>query len=664
MRNQFSVVSSVLTEPDGADVYMQPYSATDNGWDHLGRTPLKGIRLPRGAFRVRLEKAGVEPQLLAGRNPGSLFNTLGGPPGFQPPPFVIALPAAGSSPGSVPVPGGAFPVGLTGFNSDDRLNLTRFQIDRHEVTDREFKAFMDRSGYKNEAHWAGLTFSRDGKTLSWQEATLAFVDATGRPGPAMWELGDHASGQADHPVGGVSWYEAVAYCRAAGKMLPTIFHWARAGLSTAEIGSPLAPAIIPMSNFASKGPAPVGQYRGLGPYGTYDMAGNVREWVWNETSNGRRWILGGGWSDPDYMFTVPNSLPPFDRSAQNGFRCATYADPAALPAALIAKVETYRRDHRTAKAVSNEVYEVFKRQYALVKAPLNVRVDARNTTNPDRIRETLSFDAAYASERVTAYLFLPRNVDPPYQLIVFFPGVGPFVGPVSSANFAPPAVDYFTKSGRAVVAPVFKGSFERWDDFLNLQGEAYLSYVSHPHVSLAARSGPDARRAFRAQGHRHQPSGVLRRQLRCLDRISSHRARGSDQGGDPGSGRIHVPRDAARGGRHQLPLARDDPGPDDGRPARLHLSARDLTEADVRSARHAGRTETPGCVRSRPRQFSESPGHQRSARVARPVSRTRQGAEGTGAVTAAVRVFMSSRGYCRKTPMTLAPAVHPVVHAL
>ena len=394
---------------------------------------------------------------------------------FQTTPFVINLPPAGSAAGSVSVPVGAFPVGLTGFNSDIRISLSAFQIDRHEVTNREFKAFIERGGYKDPKHWAGLTFVKDDRPLDWSAASAAFVDSTGRPGPATWELGDHPAGQADHPVGGVSWYEAVAYCRAAGKTLPTIFHWARAGLSTTEIVSPLAPAIIPVSNFSGKGLAPVGSYRGLGPYGTFDMAGNAREWVWNETARGRRWILGGGWSDPDYMFTVPNSLPPFDRSALNGFRCATYADPAEMPAELLARFDTYTRDHRTTKAVSNEVYDVFKRQYALMKAPLNVKVDARDTSHPTRIRETLSFDAGYGNERTVAYLFLPKGLDPPYRLVVFFPGVGPFVGRGVSTNYQPVPTDFVTRSGRAIVTPVFKGSFERWDNFLNLQGEAYLS---------------------------------------------------------------------------------------------------------------------------------------------------------------------------------------------
>jgi formylglycine-generating enzyme required for sulfatase activity len=93
--------------------------------------------------------------------------------------------------------------------------------------------------------------------------------------------------------------------------------------------------IVPLSNFEGQGPAPVEKYRGMGPYGAYDMAGNVREWVWNE-SGSNRWILGGAWNEAPYMATYRNSLQPFDRSPVNGFRCVKYAREASLVENLMA----------------------------------------------------------------------------------------------------------------------------------------------------------------------------------------------------------------------------------------------------------------------------------------------------------------------------------------
>src|SRR5206468_6897982 len=143
----------------------------------------------------------------------------------------------------------------------------------------------DQGGYQKQEFWEH-PFVKDGKLLSWEEAMTEFRDATGRPGPATWELGSYPDGQDEHPVAGVSWYEAAAYAKFAGKSLPTVYHWLAAS------GHWFASEIIPWSNFGATrfagtpGPAKVGQYRGLGLFGTYDMAGHVRERCFNSAGDG------------------------------------------------------------------------------------------------------------------------------------------------------------------------------------------------------------------------------------------------------------------------------------------------------------------------------------------------------------------------------------------
>ena len=92
------------------------------------------------------------------------------------------------------------------------------------MTNRQFKEFVDRGGYRRSQHWK-QPFVKDGNALSWEQAMAEFRDSTGKPGPATWELGSYPEGKEDYPVGGLSWYEAAAYAESAGKALPSVYHW-------------------------------------------------------------------------------------------------------------------------------------------------------------------------------------------------------------------------------------------------------------------------------------------------------------------------------------------------------------------------------------------------------------------------------------------------------
>ena len=71
--------------------------------------------------------------------------------------------------------------------------------------------------------------------------------------------------------------------------------------------------VLTLGNFNGRGPEATGQLKEVGPFGTYGMAGNVKEWVWNEF-DGRRYILGGAWNEPVYMAVDDDVRPPLDRA--------------------------------------------------------------------------------------------------------------------------------------------------------------------------------------------------------------------------------------------------------------------------------------------------------------------------------------------------------------
>lgn len=75
-------------------------------------------------------------------------------------------------------------------------------------------------------------------------------------------------------------------------------------------------------------------------------------------------------------------------------------------------------------------------------------------------KEKVSFRAAYGNERVVAYLFLPRNATPPYATVIYFPGVSSFFEK-SSENISPFWVEPVIRSGKAVLYPIYMGTYER-----------------------------------------------------------------------------------------------------------------------------------------------------------------------------------------------------------
>ena len=422
--------TSISTDPPGADVLMKGYAAGDAEWLPLGQSPLKPVRVPNSQLRFRLSKAGYQPLEAAAPAAG--------------PPIAFALsPANTAPPGMLRASGGAATV------SGRTVVLDDYWIDRFEVTNRQFKAFVDAGGYRTRSYWAD-PFMSGTRSLSWDEAMAAFRDTTGRPGPATWELGTYPEAQADHPVGGVSWYEAAAYAAFAGKSLPTAFHWYNA----AGLGN--YSDILVASNYGSKGSAPVGQYQGLGPFGTSDMAGNVKEWS-STVSGSRRFIPGGGWNEPSYMFTDLDAQPPFDRQPTYGFRCIKYIKPP--PADSLQPIDQRTRDFTQEKPVSDEVFDVIRRMYAYDRRPLRESVDAVEETDAWR-KETVSFDDEVAGERMHAYLFLPRNASPPFQTVIHFPS-GEARIRQSSRELRLRFVEFVIRSGRALLFPIYDGTFER-----------------------------------------------------------------------------------------------------------------------------------------------------------------------------------------------------------
>jgi len=207
----------------------------------------------------------------------------------------------------------------------------------------------------------------------------------------------------------------------------------------------------------------------MGPYGTFDMAGNAREWCWNALG-AQRHILGGAWSDPPWVFADRVSADPFDRSITNGLRLVKTLDDTN-GAVLRAPSPRGQRDYAKERPVSDAEFRTFAPLYDYDRAPLNARVESVDSSNADWVRQTVTFDAAYGGERVIAHLVLPRHGHPPYQAVVLGPGGNAF-GPGKSEPVLTPTLPFVVASGRAVLYPVLRNMFERTDDRVNFASGA------------------------------------------------------------------------------------------------------------------------------------------------------------------------------------------------
>lgn len=446
------------TDPPGALAFRRDYTA-DSEWEELGRTPVDVERFQFGLSRVRFELEGYLP-----RETADFSGRLAAAP-----PFLLdteeTLPA-----GMTRVSGGSAKIWAPGLEQLDSLALGDFFMDIHEVTNREYKQFVDAGGYRDAACWAH-PFVQDGQSLSFEEAVAGFVDQTGRPGPSGWEVGSYPDGEDEHPVGGINWYEAEAYACFVGKALPTVYHWYTAA-------DPFSSNhVVPLSNYDGQGPAPVGQYAGVTRDGVYDMAGNVREWTRNADGESR-YNQGGGWADPEYAFNDAITSPAFDRSAANGLRLVQYPDSTNIAAAGAPIAKAFR-DYYAETPVSDEVFEVYRQMYAYDQTPLNASVISVDTS-ATYVRQRIEMDAAYGDERLTVFVFLPLEGPgaAPHQAVVFFPGSNDlYKRSYDDMNVG--ILDFVLRSGRVLVYPVYKGTYERGSDLASdIQDETNL-YRDH-----------------------------------------------------------------------------------------------------------------------------------------------------------------------------------------
>jgi formylglycine-generating enzyme required for sulfatase activity len=252
------------------------------------------------------------------------------------------------------VPAGPFRMGVpeTDFLAEDHekpertIELSAFWIDVHPVTNAQFGLFLAAGGYENPAWW---------NAEGWDWKCRQELGQPAQRDEAGWDGNDQ-------PVAGVSWYEADAYARWAGRRLPTDAEWEKAARGSDGRRYPWGdrwPSAAE-ANFNSMvgRTTPVGLFpAGMSPFGCHDMAGNVNNWTsdWYWPGFGRYCVehgllrnphlndvlrerigphlitekvdRGGGYATPSEHHEVLSCTrkvhwPPETREPWNGFRTA------------------------------------------------------------------------------------------------------------------------------------------------------------------------------------------------------------------------------------------------------------------------------------------------------------------------------------------------------
>ncbi len=469
LRPEFANPVSFTSDPPGVRVFAAYYGDPETQETDLGCTPISDLSFPRGLARVRLE-------LDDHRTVHDLVWMLG-------PDVNNATDEESSTwhyqlrtPDELPadmeeVPAGRFPLFMPGLDHLDAEPTGAFLMDRHPVTNRQFSRFLADGGYAREELWPASM--REGEVLlAWSEAMARFVDSVGQPGPAGWVMGVCPAGEDDHPVTGISWYEAAAYAAWVGKSLPSLFHWNRAALTVSGA------QIVPAANLGGRGTVPVGQTRSINRFGVHDLAGNVREWIFNPVEGtGDRFTLGGGWNDPGYAFVDAYAQPACDRSATNGFRCIIAREAADGTERLRRAIPVPFHDFGAEEPVSDEVFGYFLRQFQYDRLPLaNTLVCDREV--PTGRWQTHEIDAAYGRQRMQLHLFLPVGGRAPYQTAILFPGSFVLQKRVFDLDEFR-RVDFLVRSGRAVLLPVYHGTYERGGQLVSDCPDGSTTYKDH-----------------------------------------------------------------------------------------------------------------------------------------------------------------------------------------
>lgn len=195
---------------------------------------------------------------------------------------------------------------------------------------------------------------------------------------------------------------------------------------------------------------------GLGPYGTYDTAGNVREWCASQAHQSQdRFIQGGAWNEEPRNFVRARSIDPFDRSNTNGFRCIKPYEPA-----ITVRTPPDRSERLN---TSTAAFERFQKIFEFENTPFREQIEEIELHDPRFDCKKISLDSPWGEDRSKIFFLEPKRAQPPYQTILWLPSFWAYSLESFEKHFGQIRCrfDFLLRSGRAVAVMAMPGMYGR-----------------------------------------------------------------------------------------------------------------------------------------------------------------------------------------------------------
>ena len=445
--NKATVPINISTDSLLAKVYIKHES--DTTWNYIGETPIDSLRVPASTKRHKATKdfqlkfiINERPILAATNQSGQFY--FGKIDEFPDDHSIIS----GSKDHVMYFPGIDF----------GRVTFEPFSISKTEVSNLDFKDFVDNGGYENEQYW-DFPIIIDGKEHTYDMAIKSFVDKHGKFGPLDWSYGQFATNREKYPVTGISWFEARAYARYKELALPNVFQWlSAAGLSGFVDNLP----DISNSNLKSSYLWDVDDSKGENYYGIKNIAGNVREWATNPKGVGKinYSILGGSYFDNPYSFNEYQSISPFDRSLGNGFRLVKSKNNESLDSFSISYNQ---RNILSEPDISDEVFNIYKKQFEYEDYDLDVALESISDYDGYVVQRYELTPPYEGDELLHGYIVYSEKINELIIPIIEFP-IAAAIYRGSDESIVTSIIsdqNHLLMEGYAIIRPVYSSTYSR-----------------------------------------------------------------------------------------------------------------------------------------------------------------------------------------------------------